>query len=668
MRSASRSSWKSSSAAVVFIVIGFLAISAVFAQQVPLPGASIPKFVDPMPTFPYRIDATKPLVVTMSEFQQRVLPASIYNTLPAPYVNGTYVWGYGYQELGPEPRVTPANYPAFTIVGQRGVPTTMTFLNDLVNPFLQTYPSGATPVFAVDQTLLWADPLNQGSQFGNYLGPVPVCVHLHGGEVPSAFDGGPDAWFTPNTPGNTPITGPGYVTNVYKYPNEAEAATVWMHDHALGITRLTPHMGMAAFYLIKDPANEPTNLPSGKYDQEIVIQDRLFDTNGQMIFPAQGVNPTVHPYWIPEFFGDTIVVNGKSWPYFDVEPRRYRLRLLNGSNARVYDLAFDNPMVMMWQIAVDDGYLDAPVPIRRLVLAPGERAEVIVDFRRVKRAAVTLTNSAKSPFPAGTPADPQTTGSILRFRIVEPLADADTSCNPGAGECVLRPNNPIIRLNPDPAQVPVRRLTLNEDVGPGGPLTLFLNNAALGKLGELGTLTESPRVGATEIWEIINISADLHPIHLHLVSFQVLNRQALQTSKYIAAYNAAFPGGAYVPGIGPPLPYGNCLPGTVCGGNPDPTPYLQGNPVPVPAAEAGWKDTVQAYPGEVTRIAVRWAPAYVPLADVSPGVNTFPFDPTAGLGVLDDGFGYPGGPGYVWHCHIIDHEDNEMMRRYEVSR
>jgi len=169
-----------------------------------------------------------------------------------------------------------------------------------------------------------------------------------------------------------------------------------------------------------------------------------------MIFPAQGINPTVHPYWMPEFFGDTIVVNGKTWPYLDVEPRRYRFRLLNGSNARVYVLKFSSPQVKMWQIATDGGYLDAPAAIRELVLAPGERAEVIVDFRRAKQANVVLENSGKTPYPVGSPADPRTTGQIVQFRINQPLVTPDLSCDPGAGQCVLRPNNPIVRLNPDP--------------------------------------------------------------------------------------------------------------------------------------------------------------------------------------------------------------------------
>jgi len=672
-------SWMSNVALVAVALGGIVTLGgSVHAQQVPLPGTSIPKWVDPLPQFPSRVEGTN-LRVTAMEIQQHVLPASLY---PAAFADGTYVWAYQIEEqdrLGAVTATYPANYPAFTVVAQRNVPTRMEFVNDLVDPFLQSYPTGGVPVFAVDQTLNWADPLNQGTQFTPYAGPIPICTHLHGGSIPSAYDGGPDAWFTPNSNGRVPITGPGYVTNVYNYPNDQEAATVWFHDHALGITRLTPHMGLAAFYLIKDPANEPMNLPSGPYDQEIAIQDRLFDTNGQLVFPAAGINPTIHPFWMPEFFGDTIVVNGKTWPYFEVEPRRYRLRLLNGSNARVYDLSFDNPRIPVYMIATEGGYLDAPVQIRSLVLSPGERAEIIVDFKRVPRGVTTLVNSGKAPYPAGAPADNRTVGQILQFRVSKPLSGPDHSCDPAAGACALRPNNPIVRLNPNPANVPVRRLTLNEEIGPGGPLEMLLNNSKLEKLGMPNSITETPRIGATEIWEIINLTADTHPIHPHLVDVQVIDRQKISGTQYIRAYDASFPGGfnpadgltyapgVYMPGFGPPLAYGNCAPGTVCGGNPDPTPYFQGGVIPAPPTENGWKDTVQANPGEVTRLAVRWAPVHIPLADASPGVNTYPFDPTAGLGVLDDGYGYPGGPGYVWHCHIIDHEDNEMMRRYEVA-
>jgi FtsP/CotA-like multicopper oxidase with cupredoxin domain len=166
----------------------------------------------------------------------------------------------------------------------------------------------------------------------------------------------------------------------------------------------------------------------------------------------------------------------------------------------------------------------------------------------------------------------------------------------------------------------------------------------------MAATTETPKVGGTEIWEITNTTGDTHPIHIHLIQFQLLSRQKYQVTSYTSAYNAVFPGGTYVPASGPPLPYGDCRQAPyVCGGNIDPTPYLVDGPNGPDANEFGWKDTLRMNPGEVTRIAVRWAPLNTPVSGVSAGTNLYSFDPTVG-------------PGYVWHCHILDHEDNEMMR------
>jgi FtsP/CotA-like multicopper oxidase with cupredoxin domain len=183
-------------------------------------------------------------------------------------------------------------------------------------------------------------------------------------------------------------------------------------------------------------------------------------------------------------------------------------------------------------------------------------------------------------------------------------------------------------------------------------------------------LSELPKEGETELWEIINLTADAHPIHLHLVQFQLLNRQAFDVPKYDAAYAASFPGGGfdhmtgqpylpgqYIPAFGPPMSYGT---DAVVGGNPDVNAlnakkrplYLQGVPKPPGAHEAGWKDTTIMFPGQVTRILVRWAPTDFP-ANTPPAEANFPFDPN-------------GGNSFVWHCHIVDHEDNEMMRPDEV--
>jgi len=234
---------------------------------------------------------------------------------------------------------------------------------------------------------MWADPLKNelnscaaqailnppgtpavGICAQNYDGPIPACVHIHGGEVPPWLDGGPDAWFTSDGlhKGHAYYTRPGVPAAgneaVYRYPNGMETALIWFHDHTLGATRLNVYAGLAGGYLVTDPANDPQNLPPL---QPLIIQDRMFDTNGQLYFPA-GVpfipNPD-HPFWVPEFVGDVICVNGKVWPYMSVEPKRYQFAVINGSNARSYelDLGGSAGTAKMYQIATDGGYLDKPV-------------------------------------------------------------------------------------------------------------------------------------------------------------------------------------------------------------------------------------------------------------------------------------------------------------------
>jgi spore coat protein A len=661
---------------------------SVQVNQTPLPGttiASLYKFTDPLPTFVGARVSGSNITVSAFEVQQPVLPASFYAKLPAPYNAGTYVWAY---KVGG----APPNYPGFTIEAQRHIPTTVTYNNDLpLSPILQKY-------LTVDQTLHWADPLKEGHVATPYAGPPPLVAHLHGGEVPSAFDGAPEAWFTPGAA----LTGAAFSTNVYTYPNDQEATTLWFHDHTLGVTRTNVYAGLAAFYLVRDIYDTGVpgtglNLPAGAEEIEIVIQDRSFDTNGQWLFPDNPENTQFHPYWIPEFVGDVMVVNGKAWPYLRVQPRRYRFRLLNGSNARILQLNLldsqQRTTPPFWQISTDGGLLDRPVQIQTgswyagTFLAPGERADIIIDFSAYAGRTFTLTNAANVPYPVGVPVNPLTTGQVMQFRVDLPLVGADTSFNPAAPGATLRggPNQPplIVRLaNPtngtiaSGVTVNVRRqLTLNEfltttppDQPPAGwPIEILCNNTKWTGIREDGTippgftpdgyglwLSELPRVGATELWEIINLTADAHPMHLHLVQFQLVNRQNILTT-YATAYAAAFPTKTIIGGYGPPLAYNTVNTDGAVGGNPPLSRYLQGSPTPPAPNEAGWKDVVIMMPGQVTRIIVRWAPQDVPVAGVSPGINLYPFDPTTG-------------PGYVWHCHIIDHEDNEMMRPYAVTR
>jgi len=683
------------------------ALGALPSSQTALPGASITKYVDALPTFSAsRVDGTRAVSVSMVEFQQKILPAAFYAGLPSAFRAGTYLWGYKLNSNAP-------SWPAITIEAKKGVATTVTYTNALRQP------NGSPPLLqqylTVDQTLHWADPLNLDArshcQNGPplapactrpYVGPVPVAPHLHGAEVMSAFDGQPDTWFTP---GNGP-RGPSFVSNVYGYTNTQEATTLWFHDHALGATRLNVYSGLAGIYLLRDTRdtgapNNSIGLPAGPYEVELLVADRQFDTRGQLLFPdgspsglnGDPPNPELHPYWNPEFFGDVIVVNGKSWPFFNVEPRRYRFRVVNGSNARFYEFALQRadgaPGPALWQIGSDGGLLDAPVKLSdatnptspKLLLAPGERADLIVDFAGAANQSFTLINTANGPFPDGDPVDPATSGQVMQFRVNQRLVGRDTSLNPAVpavSTSVLRAA-PIVDIKPTSQRPPdaQRQLVLVEVEGEGGPEMVLLNNSHWNGLragngapipgsrsNGVINATESPRVGSTEVWEIANLTEDAHPIHLHLVQFQAISRRHFDRDAYRSAYDATFPGGTFngvthapgefIPGFGPPQTYTAANADSAIGGNLAFSPFFDASAAAPAANEQGWKDTLRMNPFEVTRIAVRWAPQSVAAAAVHAGQNLFAFDPTSG-------------PGYVWHCHILDHEDNEMMRPYLVS-
>ncbi|MDD5642707.1 MAG: multicopper oxidase [Syntrophales bacterium] len=658
------------------------------------------------------------MAISYNEFQQKVLPDSFYAGLASTTTHsgpgwsftfnpqlGTYVWGY---KVGGQPQL----YPGFTVEAQKRTATTVTFTNNLGTatnfPILQRY-------LTADQTIMFANPLGLANgnpaKFDPYSGPQPVVPHLHGGELRSDSDGGPDEWWTPGGEGYLSTApapggrrGPGYFKNVYTYPNTQEAATIWFHDHVLGETRCNVYAGLAAFWFIRDQFDTGTpgtglNLPAGAQEIELVFQDRQFDTEGQWLWPdgypaglnGPPTNPDIHPFWNPEFFGNVIVVNGKSWPYLQVEPRRYRLRLLNGSNARFYEIRLWNqsaqpsptPGPPIYVIGTDGGLLNAPVitsstDTNRLIIAPGERYDVIIDFANFREETLTLENYAPWPFPGGDPVDPNTDGQIMRF-VVSAGAVADTSYDPSSGAplrggvdqppAIVRLADP---LNGTPgAGVTIskkRQLVLREVMGPGGPIEVLLNNTKFDGLRE-GTatpvpdsykagdrwMTELPQVGSTEEWEIINLTGDAHPIHLHLVQFQVMNRQTYDDVTYTTDYEALFPLGAAIDGYGPPGNYNQLNADGAIGGNPAVSSYLTGVVEPPLPQERGWKDTVIAYPSQVTRIISRWAPQDIAINGVRPGENKYVFNPTYG-------------PGYVWHCHILDHEDNEMMRPYLPSR
>ena len=744
--------------------------SAAQSPQLPLAGKAIPQFMQPLPLLSVQPGGTmatifgnQALNIHMCEFDAKVLP-------PGTLVPGvqplTRVWGYIPETPGVPwagcPTTPQDTYLGPVIVNTRATagapnPTSITWINDLGN-------TAATGVLAykysTDQTLHWADPLGMEMNMCNHMAmypafrslcslnygegipggaPIPAVVHLHGGEVPAELDGGPDAWFTSDGmyKGHGYYTFPGAAANasLYKYPNVQEAAPIWFHDHTLGATRLNVYAGLAGAYYIVDPTlNLPTNLQPVSEVVPVVLQDRMFDTNGQLFFQADSAggllwatNPE-HPYWSPEFVGDTIVVNGKAWPYLNVQAKRYRFLFLNGSNARTYEMFLWNQAAAtngppLYVIGTDGGYLDTPVMLdpalgQRLVIQPGERYEVIVDFAGFGGTNLIIRNTGRTPFPKGAPPQGRTLGRIMQFRVALGVV-TDHSYDPVSG-VALRSGAQVIQRLVNPATGTLaagvvanktRQLTLNEVMGmpmnavdpvtglltayPGGPLEILVNNTKWSgkritgvdpisgmytmqpipgfKLDGFGYnyLSELPQEGETEVWEVVNLTADAHPIHLHLVQFQLINRQNFNVTTYNGVYGASFPvggwdftmgmacmAGVFCPAYGPPLAYDpalNPLSGGKLGGNPDVTPYLQGAIMPPLPNEAGWKDTVIMLPGQVTRIVARYAPTDL-ATTTAPSMLYYPFDPSGG-----------GQYTYVWHCHIIDHEDNEMMRQAAVT-
>ena len=456
-----------------------------------------------------------------------------------------------------------------------------------------------------------------------------ASVHVHGGLTPPQFDGHPQDTYLPGS------------SKTYNYLNGQEAATVWYHDHALGITRLNVYAGLAGYYLIRDQfdtglAGNPLGLPApyGTYELPLVLQDKTFNPNGTLFYDTQGVNPAVHPQWVPEFFGDVAVVNGKAWPNLNVAAGLYRFRIVNGSDARFYNLRLSVNQAAIIQIGTDGGLLNAPVNVGQLLLAPGERADVLIDFSRFKNGTkIVLQNNARTPFPTG-PRNKRKGGlpipELMQFTV-------DTTLTPfqGAVPATLRggPGQPPA-ITPPTRPTAVRNLPLNEILDPatGFPLAVLLNNLHFNTPS-----IETPTQGTTEMWNLINTTADTHPIHLHLVQFQLLERQPFNAAAYLAAWNPGLPN-----------------PGAE-GQGPHPAPsadqFASGAAKPPDRNEQGFKDTIRANPGEITRLVAKFpTPAQ---AGFNPDAT---YTNAAGQTLQ----------GYVWHCHILEHEDNEMMLKYRV--
>jgi len=677
--------------------------------QVPIDPLSIPQFVDPLPHFAagLRVNARTGgnLIVKAVPHQQIALSTGTVlstGTIGAehPDVGKGNYWTYTISKDNGS-TWTPPLWPAFTIEAQKGKPLTVKYQNGL---FGQTY---ASVNLTVEQMIHWAMPVMTPDP---YSGPVPIVTHLHGGEVPSESDGGPYAWFTPGYAIKGAAWGIDGTDSVYQYANTQEAATLWFHDHAMGATRLNVYAGLAGYYFLRGTEEESDQLPGwsgddlvkevapsgtlGTFNQvpylpeiEIAVQDRMFDTQGGLYWPIDPTNPAFQ-YWTPEFFGNVMMVNGKSWPFLSVAPRKYRFRVLDGCNARFLNMWLrdlvnnvNGPKIKV--VGTDGGLLDSPVVLdpnvlkssplpsgqspTGLFMAPGERFDVIIDFTGMEGKTFTLLNDAIFPFPSGDIPDPALDGRIMQFVVNGQMVSAANHANSGTDKSRVPTSlrdNPLVKLtdfsggiNVTPAKK--RQLTLNESEGPNGPLEILVNNSHYDNNGMVvtpgmfGDATEHPTEGTTELVQIINTTMDAHPMHFHLVQFQLVSRQEYNTADYEMAYNAAFAGGTYKPATGPPANYDVLNADGALGGNPAISTFLIGSPRPPLPEERGWKDTYKTYPGEVATYIIRYAPTNLPVTTPASDLM-FGFDPSKG-------------PGYVWHCHIIDHEDNEMMRPYWVE-
>jgi bilirubin oxidase len=669
-------------AAILFSALTLSSAPLTWADPVPggsLDPTTIPKYRSPLtvlPTMPKTgvlsggVDYYE---IAVRQFQQQVLPAG----MPA-----TTVWGYGSVD-----HPGTFHYPAATVEARADRPVRVKWINDLKDQKTGRF---LPHIFPIDQTLHWANPPQdcidgshhtdcRGKNQAYYTGPVPIVTHLHGAHVNPDSDGYPEAWYLPNA-NNIPA---GYAKRgshfdqipgapnmpgaaLYQYRNDQRATTLWFHDHSLGMTRANVQTGLMGFYLIRggDDDLPASSLPDGRHEVSIVMQDRSFNADGSLFFPpnraffeglnkpgapeqfpgagvldvpfiperAKGGRSDVSPTWNPEYFANTMVVNGKTWPVLEVEKMRYRFRFLNASDSRflILRLATGDPTARpaasalpFWQIGSDGGFLPAPVRQDTLLIALAERFDVIVDFSDlpVGTEVFLINEGPDEPFGGGVAgvdfsfADPATTGQVMKFKVVG-RQTADASTPPEALH--------LPRLeNLGPASR-VRKLGINEfesqtvfvTTKPDGSVVFDRNSttpfgptsASLGTVDAGGfsvpnmwgdATTENPGLG-TEIWEIYNFTADAHPIHVHQTQFQVVNRQALATD---------------ADGI-------TTQPAT-----------LVGSPIPPEVWESGRKDTVVVYPGQLARIKV--------------------FFDIRGL--------------YVWHCHILSHEDNEMMRPFCVG-
>jgi FtsP/CotA-like multicopper oxidase with cupredoxin domain len=616
-------------------------------NEVPLSGDDIPQFATQLPILP----VWQPTVikngsgqvirneytVSDSEASVQMLPDGMPSTTVF-VQNGTVVGGANF-----------SGSPGATFENTRNIPTLVHWRTNIQQPYF----------LPVDPTIAWANPqaieeptppfnlYPPGYQNANF--PVARVTHTHGLVVLPQMDGTANEWFT-----SVQYRGPSFTTEDYTMPNEQPSTQLFYHDHVLGVTRLGVYGGeVGAGYMIRDP-NSPLDqasspLPKGQFEVLLAFATRAFFTDGQLHFPpdpgelnAGADAPPEIAYWSYNEGADTVVVNGKVWPNLNVQPRQYRFRMLGAANTQLWDMQFVNQatgaVLPLTIIGSDGGYLPAPKVSPDVQFGITERADVLFDF---------------SQFPAGTKIqlnnnyvgseDDARLGQTMQFTV-----QSGTPVHPPTLNASLFPHRTVLTPN---APTRFKVLRVFDDERPDGdscpdPALPNCNQRSLDGLEFSAPATELPLVNSTEEWDLIHMmeprqddqDKNFHEIHIHLIEFQVLNRQPIDSMRYRQDWHLL---NGHMPVTRPIVL--------------DPTPYFTGPPQAPPAYETGWKDTVQAMPAMVNRIVVRWAPQES--TNNTPGVNQFQtIDPTS----------FPDnvkGPGYVWHCHIVGHEDHDMLRQ-----
>lgn len=427
-------------------------------------------------------------------------------------------------------------------------------------------------------------------------GGVPTVVHLHGGIQAPHSDGHADAWFT----SGFKDTGPTWTQTTYTYPNIHHAGNLWYHDHAVGLTRVNLLAGLSGAYLIRDLALEANlSLPSGsEFDRHLMIVDRSFNTDGSIFMNRTGNNPSVHPQWRAEYYGDAITVNGKAWPYLKVQRRKYRFRILNASNARYLRLTLSDGLHFI-VVGSDASYLRSPVKTSTILLSPSEISDVIIDFAATTSSECLMDNTAPYPYPNGRAPNPYN-GRVMKF-IIQPSA-----------QNVLENSIPSVLKSYTEATAVgaalTRYITLYEYKSAMNRTThLYINGKGLED-----PVTETPKSGSTEVWEVINLTPDNHPLHLHLATIQSIKVQCLVDAQTFRACMFA---------------KNEAMACNV-------TEHAVGRIIDVPEYEKTWKNSVKVAPGCQTTVVVKFN-----LVDRHDA--PYPFDATA----------YPG---YFYHCHVSE--------------